>query len=81
MLFLTFSNTDIRFVEEELVWRNYMTIKTLPTTTRVQLIGKREFAAVTLDKNAKIFVVHITFLEIMSLYLTLKIQIALLQSS
>ena len=31
MLFLTFSNADVQFVEKELTWRSYITAKALPT--------------------------------------------------
>ena len=32
MLFLTFSNADVQFVEKELIWKSYTTAKALPTT-------------------------------------------------
>ena len=36
----------------------------LLTTKRVELINKKEFAKIALDKNFKTFVVHITFLNL-----------------
>ena len=64
MLFLSFSNIDIKFVKlKKLTWRTYIIIKALPTTSWVKLINKREFARVTLDENFKTFVIHITALK------------------
>lgn len=64
MPFLTLSDADIRFVEAELVWRSYTTAKGLPTTQRIELINKREFAAAALDENKESFVVDVvTFSE------------------
>ena len=31
MLFLTFNNTDVQFIEKELIWRFYIIVKALPT--------------------------------------------------
>ena len=63
MLFLTFSNADIRFAERELVWRTYSTAEALPTTQRVEIIGKKEFAAVALNKKDETFVVQMAALS------------------
>lgn len=62
MPFLTLSNADIRFAERELVWRSYTAEKALPTTRRVELIDRREFAAVALDENEETFVLHVAAL-------------------
>ncbi len=64
MPFLTMSNADIDFQARELQWRSYNTREVLPTTRRVELIGKKEFAAVALDPEHKTFVVHIAALSI-----------------
>ena len=61
MLFLTFSNANIQFIEKKLTWRSYTTEKSLPTTRRVKLIIKKEFAKAALDKNIKAFVVYVAF--------------------
>ena len=66
MLFLTFSNTDVRFVEKELIWRSYTTTEALPTTKRVELINKNEFAKVVLDENSETFVVYIVSFNFVS---------------
>ena len=62
MLFLTFSKANVRFAKREFVWRTYMAAETLLTTKRVEIINKREFAAVALNRDDKIFVVYIAAL-------------------
>ena len=47
--FLILSNADIDFSGRELQWRTYITKEALPTTRRVKLVGKKEFAATALD--------------------------------
>ena len=63
MPFLTFSNADIQFAEKELTWRTYTTADALPTTQRVELIDKKEFAKTAFDEESKTFVVHVAALE------------------
>ena len=63
MPFLTFNNADIQFVEKELTWRSYTITEAPPTTKRVELINKREFAKAALDENSKTFVVHVASLS------------------
>ena len=62
ILFLTLSKADIRFVEWELVWRTYTAAETLPTTRRVEIIDKKEFAAAVLNTDNETFVVHVAAL-------------------
>ena len=40
---------------------------TLPTTRRVELVGKKEFAAVALDPDYKTYVVHVGFVNFVAL--------------
>ena len=63
MPFLTFNNVDIQFAEKELTWRFYTATEALPTTKRVELIDKKEFAKVALDKESETFVVQVAALE------------------
>ena len=63
MPFLTFSNADIQFAAKELTWRSYTTAEALPTTKRVELIDKKEFAKAALDEESETFVVHVAALE------------------
>ena len=63
MLFLTFSNVDVQFVEKELTWKSYTTAIALPTTKWVELINKKEFAKTELDGNSETFVVHVASLS------------------
>ena len=64
MPFLTLSNADVQFVEKELTWRSYTTAEALPTTKRVELIDKKEFAKAALDENSETFVVHVASLDL-----------------
>lgn len=59
MLFLTFSNADVLFVNKKLTKRPYIILKALPTTRQIKIIDKIEFAKVALDENIKAFVVHV----------------------
>ena len=68
MPFLTLSKPDVRFVEQELVWRTYTTAETLPTTRRVEIIGKKEFALAALNADDETFVVYVAALpELMTM--------------
>ncbi len=64
MLFLALSNANFQLGAKELTWRTYIVAKTLPTTSRVELIDKREFAKVALDENLETFVVHVSALNV-----------------
>ncbi len=62
--FLTMSNADVDFQAWDLQWRYYITGDVLPTTRRVELIGKKEFATAVLDPEHKAFVVHVVALSV-----------------
>ncbi len=64
MPFLTISNADVNFQARDLQWRSYTTGDVLPTTRRVELIGKKEFAAAALDLEYEAFIVHVAALSI-----------------
>ena len=63
MLFLTLSGADVDFLDRELLWRTYTTEEALPTTRRVELMRKKEFAAAALDLEHETFVVHVASLS------------------
>ena len=63
ILFFTMSDADVNFPKRELRWRSYIIQKALFTTKRVKLVGKKEFAAATLDPRHETFVVHVASLE------------------
>ena len=63
MPFLTLSGADVDFLGRELRWRTYTTDKALPTTRRVELVGKKEFAAAALDPEHKTYIVHVASLS------------------
>ncbi len=64
MPFLTMSNADVDFQARDLQWRSYTTGDVLLTTRRVELIGKKEFAAAALDLEHEAFVVHVAALSV-----------------
>ncbi len=66
MPFLTMSNADVNFQARDLQWRSYITREVLPTTRRVELIEKKEFAAAALDPEYEAFVVHVAALSMYS---------------
>ena len=63
MPFLTFSNANIQIAAKEFTWRSYTAAEALPTTKRVELIDKKEFAKAALDEESETFVVHAAALE------------------
>ena len=63
MPFLALSNADIQFDTESFTWRSYSAAEALPTTRRIELIDKYEFAKVALDENSETFVLHVAALE------------------
>ena len=79
MLFLTLSNVSVQFAEKKLIWKTYTIKEALPTICRVKLTNQKEFAKVSLDKNIKAFVVHVSSLELrITIYLARKAQMAFL---
>ena len=81
MPFLTLSNADIQFAKKELTQRIYTTKDALPTTQRVELIDKKEFAKAALDENIEAFVIHVSSLSLgskMTIHPAREDQIALL---
>ena len=63
MFFLTLSGADIDSLGWELQWRTYTTKEVLLTTKRIELVGKKEFAAAMLDLKSENFVIHIASLS------------------
>ena len=63
MPFLTLSDADIDFSGQKLRWKIYTAKKALPTTRRVELVGKKEFAAIALDLESETFVVYVASLS------------------
>lgn len=47
-----------------------MAIKTLVTTRQIELINKREFTNIALDENSETFVVYITTINTILIYLS-----------
>lgn len=63
MLFLVLNNADVGFAQKELTWKSYTTSETIPTTRRIKIIDRKEFARVTLNPDEKAFIVYIAFLS------------------
>lgn len=64
MLFFTSSNVNDQFVDKKLIWKFYTTVKVLTTTKKIEFNNKKEFAKVTLNRNARTFVVHMASLNL-----------------
>ncbi len=62
--FLTINNVDVDFQARDLQWRSYTIEDVLPTTRRVELIRKKEFAVVALDPEYEAFIVHVAALSV-----------------
>ena len=63
MSFLTLRDADVDFLLRDLRWRIYTSKEALATTTRVELVDKKEFAAATLDPEHETYVVHVASLS------------------
>ncbi len=73
------SNANVDFQARDLQWSSYTTGDILPTTKQVELIRKKEFAAIALDPEYETFIVHVAALNVDSddkVYLSKKAQIA-----
>lgn len=57
---ITLSIADLRFAVGELVWRSNRVAEALPMTRREEIIDRKEFVAVALNKDDETFVVHIS---------------------
>ncbi len=79
MPFLDLSNANFQFGAEELTWRTYTVTEALPTSSRVELIDKKEFAKTALDQNSETFVMHVATLEATIIHPSRAAQIATLQ--
>ena len=71
MLFLTFSNLNIKFSKKKLTWRFYTAAKALPITKPIEFIDKKKFAKATLNENIEAFVMHVIFLNLSSMFIHL----------
>ena len=79
MRFFNLSNVDIQFAEKKLIWRTYITEKVLLTTRQVKIINRKKHANAALEKNVKVFVVHVSSLKLgMNIHSTKEAQFALL---
>ena len=67
MLLLTLSGVDVDFWGREFRWRTYTIQKTLPTTRRIELVGKKDFVAAAFDPEHKTYVVYVASLSSTSL--------------
>lgn len=62
MLFLALSNTNVLFTKQKLTWRSYIPVKALLITKQVEMIDKKKYAKIALDKNIKAFVMYIALI-------------------
>ena len=59
MLFFTLNSADTDFLSRKLGWRTYTTKEALLTTKRVELVGKKKFAAIALDLEHETYVIYV----------------------
>ena len=59
MFFFTLSGADVNFLRRELWWRTYTTKEAFLTSRRVELVGKKVFAAAALDLGYETYIVHV----------------------
>lgn len=80
MLFFTLSNMNIKFTENELIWKTYNAVEALPTIGKIEFINKKDFPQALLDKDLETFVVYVSFLglSLMTIFLKRKARMALL---
>lgn len=64
MLSLIFSNMDIQFTKKAFIWRTNIVVKIIPTTRKIKLINKKNFAIAALDVDVETFVVHVNLLRL-----------------
>lgn len=60
MSFFTLSIADLRFAVGKLVWMSNRVAEALPMTRREEIIDRKEFVAVGLNKDDETFVVNIS---------------------
>ena len=63
IFFLILSGADVDFLGRKICWRTYTTKKVLLTTRRVELVGKKEFAAVAFNLEHETYVVFVASLS------------------
>ena len=61
ILFLTFSNVNIKFAWKKFLYRFYTTVKAPLIIKQIEIIGKKKFTKAVLDENVGAFIVHMTF--------------------
>ena len=72
MSFITLSGVNVDdFSGWELRWRIYTTKRTFPTIRRIELVGKKKFAATALDLKYETYIVYVASLSSTSLITSL----------
>ncbi len=65
--FLSLSNADVKFAELGKLTRRLYTAADAPSTTsRFELIDKREFAKAALDENSKSFMIYVAAIKLLT---------------
>ena len=59
MPFFILSDVDVDFSSRELWWKTYTIKKAFSTTKRIEVVGKKKFAAAALDPKYETYVVHV----------------------
>lgn len=66
MLFLVFSIINCHFGAEKPIWKFYTVVEALSTINKVEIIDKKKYAKIALDRNSKTFVVYVAALEVLT---------------
>ena len=59
MLFFTLNDANVDFLDQELRLKTYITKEAFLTTRRIELIDKKEFAAIALGSAYETYIVHV----------------------
>lgn len=65
MLFMTFYNADVQFLDQKFSQRFYIIAKALPTIKQIEIFNKKKFAKTILNKKSETFLVYIAALKVL----------------
>lgn len=66
-VFLVFGNANIKFANQELIWRSYSAIKAQPITKKVKINNKNKFAKTALNEDCDNFIIQIAALRVLKM--------------
>lgn len=75
---LIFNHANIIFLDKKLLLKNHKIQKILLITIKVNIINKKNFANIIINKNIEIFIVYMVFFTLITMYQVSKVLINLL---